>query len=93
MMTIYHTILEVTHPPTPERVKAVHVVLENRAKVFYPQGYQPDEFLPSVSADVEIEAELEGAFDHAVSVDGLDRSCIEARRALAELFEKIGSQL
>ena len=92
-MTIYHTLLELLKPYTPGGVKAVHLVLESHTQAFYPEGYAPAEVLPGVEADGAILPELATAFQAAVLPDGLERSCIEARRALGELVEKIGVQL
>jgi hypothetical protein len=92
-MTIYHTILELLQPPTPQYVKAVYVELENRAKVFYPEGYYPSDCLPEIEPNESQQAQLVIAFNDAIVSDGLETTCIEARRALGELLEKIGGQL
>lgn len=92
-MTLYHTILELLKPYTPARVKAVSVALESHAQTFYPEDYSPDEVLPDINADVSVSAELDAVFEASIATDGLEKSCIEARRALGELLEKIGGQL
>ena len=92
-MTIYHAILEILQAPTPGRVKAVHVVLEDRAQVFYPEVYQPMDCLPGIAPDESQQEQLATAFNDAIAADGLETTCIEARRALGELLEKIGGQL
>lgn len=92
-MTIYHAILDILQPPTPGRVKAVHAVLEDRAQIFYPEGYQPSDFLPGVAPDESQQEQLATAFDDAIAADGLETTCIEARRSLGEMLEKIGGQL
>lgn len=92
-MTIYHKIFELLNPPTPAGARTVHKVLEARAQVLYPEGYQAPDFLPEVSMDLVIFPKLEVEFDKFIDQDGLEITCIEARRALSELFEKIGGQL
>ena len=92
-MTIYHTVLDLVKPYTLSSVKAVSVVLESHAQAFYPDWYTPVEVLPGVEADSAVVVALTAAFADAIASDGLERSCIEARRALTELLEKIGVQL